>query len=263
MNEFEKKLGIIQGRLLPPIDNQIQEFPLEDWQKEFEYINDLNINFIEWIVTKKSFKYFLNLNLNEYSSKISSVCCDHLIDNKINDQNFINNYLVPICDFCISNNIKNITIPLLEESNINESNFDSIKTIFINLANLYNNLNFNFEIDAHYSLVKKFMMSHNNFYFTYDTGNLTSSGFDHSEYIEFVFQFIRNVHLKDRTINPIKTVQPLLGKTDFFIIFEKLRQLNYKGNFIIQTARGESGLEFKTINEHKKIFEKIFYEKYI
>lgn len=263
MNEFEKRLGIIQGRLLPPIDGLIQEFPIDNWKKEFQYIDNLKISFIEWIITKKSFDHFLNLDLIEYSSKISSVCCDHLIDNRINDQNFVYQYLSPICDFCISNNIKNITIPLLEESNLNQNNFENLKLTFKNLANFYNKLDFNFEIDAHFSLVNNFMMSHKNFYFTYDTGNLTSSGFDHFEFIESVFRFIRNIHLKDRTINPIKTVEPLFGKTNFFVIFEKLRHLNYNGNFIIQTARREDGLELQTISEHKKIFEKIFYEKYI
>ena len=70
MNEFERRLGIIQGRLLPPVDNQIQEFPKDDWKKEFEHINKLKINFIEWIVTKKSYDSLFDLNLTNYSKKI-------------------------------------------------------------------------------------------------------------------------------------------------------------------------------------------------
>jgi hexulose-6-phosphate isomerase len=260
MNEFERRLGIIQGRLLPPVDNHIQEFPKDDWEKEFEYIDKLKINFIEWIVTKKSYDSLFYLDLTNYSKKISSICCDHIIDNRIIDKNFIQKHLVPVCDFCIKNNIKNITVPLLEESSINENNFDILKDNFINLANFYNDLNFYFEIDAHHSLVKNFISSHNNFYFTYDTGNLTSSGYNHSEYIEAVFEHIGNVHLKDRTINPPKTVKPLFGNTDFFIIFKLLNKMNYKGNFTLQTAREKEGFELNTIKEHKKIFENLFYE---
>ena len=32
------KIRIIQGRLLPPIDGFIQEFPIENWKNEFEIL---------------------------------------------------------------------------------------------------------------------------------------------------------------------------------------------------------------------------------
>jgi len=260
MNEFEKRLGIIQGRLLPPIDNHIQEFPLNNWKEEFDHINKVKISFIEWIVTKKSYDFLFDLDLTIYSERISSICCDHIIDNRITDKEFMEKYLFSICDFCIKNNIKNVTIPLLEESSINENNFDILKDNFIILAETYKQLNFYFEIDAHYSLVKRFMSLHKNFFFTYDTGNLTSLNFSHSEYIEAIFEHIKNVHLKDKIINPSKTVKPLLGNTDFFIIFKLLKKMNYKGIFTLQTAREKEGLELNTIKEHKKIFENLFYE---
>jgi hypothetical protein len=58
MNEFEKRLGIIQGRLLPPIDNHIQEFPLNNWKEEFDHINKVKISFIEWIVYLDHFHFY-------------------------------------------------------------------------------------------------------------------------------------------------------------------------------------------------------------
>ena len=255
MNEFEKRLSIIQGRLLPPIDNHIQEFPSNNWREEFDHIDKVKISFIEWIVTKKSYNSLFQLDLTSYSEKISSICCDHIIDNRIIDNKFIEKYLNSVCDFCIKNNIKNITIPLLEESSINEDNFDILKNNFLILGDNYSQLNFYFEIDAHYSLVKRFISSHKNFFFTYDTGNLTSTKFSHSEYIEAIFEHIKNIHLKDKIINPPKTVKPLFGNTDFFIIFKLLKKMNYKGIFTLQTAREKEGFELKTIQEHKKIFE--------
>lgn len=260
MNDFEKRLGIIQGRLLRPVDNQIQEFPTKNWEKEFELIDELDINFIEWIVTKKSFDNLFNLNLKKYSHKISSICCDHIIDSRILDKYFINKYLVPICDFCLINDVKNITIPLLEESSLNESNFEKLKNNFTEIANDFNNLNFFFEIDANYELIKKFINLSNNFFFTYDTGNLTNDKYDHNEFIKNTFIHIRNVHLKDKTINPSRTVKPLTGETDFKKIFKTLKDLNYMGIFTIQTARGLEGNEYNTIKQHKKIFENLFYE---
>lgn len=263
MNEFEKRLGVIQGRLSPPVDNQIQEFPSENWKEEFNYIDELNISYIEWIVTKKSYSLLFDLDLKEYSKKISSICCDHIIDEQIKDKYFLKEYLVPICDFCMKNDIKNLTIPLLEQSSIDQNNFDNIQKNFTDLAKNYEKLNFYFEIDAHYEIAKRFISSHENFVFTYDTGNLTSSGFDHTQYIEAIFDHIGNVHLKDRTVNPIKTVKPLFGNTNFFVIFSLLRKKNYQGKFTLQTAREKEGLELITIKEHKEIFEKLFYEQHI
>jgi len=59
------KLGVIQGRLSKPIDGKIQEFPLDGWEKEFLILDDLKLNHIEWIITKKSFdEKFTNLKIN-------------------------------------------------------------------------------------------------------------------------------------------------------------------------------------------------------
>ena len=50
-------LGIIQGRLSPPIRGQYQAFPKE-WRKEFELAAKLGISYIEWLI--KDFCYDFN-----------------------------------------------------------------------------------------------------------------------------------------------------------------------------------------------------------
>ena len=35
------KLGIIQGRLLPPVNDKIQEFPKDNWKEEFNIIDEI------------------------------------------------------------------------------------------------------------------------------------------------------------------------------------------------------------------------------
>ena len=72
------KIGIIQGRLSEPIEG-FQECP-KNWKKEFELLNKLKLNHIEWIVTKKSFDNnpIFTENLSNYP--ISSICADNLVD---------------------------------------------------------------------------------------------------------------------------------------------------------------------------------------
>ena len=85
------KLGLMQGRLLPPIDNNIQEFPKNKWKIEFAKLKSLTLDHIEWILTSRSIKEgALNLNIKCFSGKISSICCDHLITDSIFNPNFFN-----------------------------------------------------------------------------------------------------------------------------------------------------------------------------
>ena len=50
------KLGIVQGRLSPPIKNQIQAFPLENWENEFSIYNELELSFIDWLFKFETIK---------------------------------------------------------------------------------------------------------------------------------------------------------------------------------------------------------------
>ena len=44
-----QRIGIMQGRLVPPGGGTIQCFPREDWAREFELAADAGLDCIEWI----------------------------------------------------------------------------------------------------------------------------------------------------------------------------------------------------------------------
>ena len=93
-----------------------------------------------------------------------------------------------------------------------------------------------------------------NFFVTYDTGNITSCGFDHENYLSLVFDRIKNIHLKDRTFDA-RTVPPLQGNTNFKQVFNFLKEKKYNGLYTLQTAREEFGRETETIKTHKRRLE--------
>ena len=99
-----------------------------------------------------------------------------------------------------------------------------------------------------------------NFFVTYDTGNITSCGFDHEEYLSLVWPRVKNVHLKDRTFDA-RTLPPTYGDTNFKQIFNFLKEKGYNGLYTLQTAREESGNEVETIKRHKQTLEKIYYNE--
>ena len=47
------KIGIMQGRLLPPVNGHIQEFP-DNWKEEFGILENIGLHGVEWLVTKNS-----------------------------------------------------------------------------------------------------------------------------------------------------------------------------------------------------------------
>ena len=241
-----------------PVDNHIQEFPFKNWEREFLELPNLGLSHIEWIVTEKSFNNkMLDLNVKKYSNSISSVCCDHIISESIKDRKFLDERLVPICRWSLENNINSVTIPFLEWSKINSENKEVVFNNFYHYGSMFSDIIFNFEFESDIELCLELVKSKNNFRLVFDTGNITSSGFDYDNWIKKGIKYINHVHLKDRTKNPIKTVEPLMGDTNFKGIFDLLKKFEYNSYYTIQTCRGQSGQEIETIKKHINIFSKI------
>ena len=255
------KIGIIQGRLSPPTEG-FQECP-SDWQREFNLLSQLNLNHIEWIVTKKSFNTNPVMIADVSKYPISSICADNLVDERITSKKYLYRNLIPICDAAVNNSIANVTIPLLEDSSmINDETRQVFCSLISEIIDRYQALNFLFEAELKADQLKEILDLSDRCYVTYDTGNITSCGFNHLEYLEQVFDRIKNVHLKDRTFDA-QTVQPLTGDTDFEQIFHFLKKNGYNGLYTLQTARGKFGDEVRTIKEHKKIMETLYNEESI
>lgn len=257
------KIGIIQGRLLPPIDNHIQEFPRDNWEKEFSLLNKLNLSHIEWIITEKSLPFNPLFKQSLASYPISVICCDHLIHESIDNYEFLKTQLVSVCEAAIKSNIKTIGIPLLEASSLES---DTKRKNFIaninKISEQFPSLFFSFEAELGWQKVMEIVNSNEKYKLTYDTGNITSHcGITvHEEYLTNVFDKVDNVHLKDRKRyhDGWKTVFPSTGDTNFDLIFRVLKNLGYDKNYTLQTARSVFGIEEQTISYHKLILENLY-----
>ena len=251
------KLGMIQGRLLRPEDGGIQEFPA-CWEEEFDIAKNLGLNHIEWIITTRSFSYNAIFSKDCSGFPISSLCADNLVDDRFTEVEFLRDNLDPICKAAIDNKVMWVTIPLLEKSSIYDAQKrQSFKQEILKFAEKYPGLNFSFEAETTAENVLDIVKENENFWITYDTGNITSEGIDHKDYIQKTHNRISNVHLKDRTFDA-KTVIPLSGDTPFDEIFNTLSTVNYNNLYTMQTARGVTGSELMTMKQHKNIFERIY-----
>lgn len=254
------KIGIIQGRLLPPINGHIQEFPFDDWQKEFALLQKCELSHIEWIITKDSYNNNPLFVDKLPSEQISSICCDNLIDDNIHKLSFLRDNLYDICKYSVQNNIKNISIPLLENSNMED---DTRRKEFISSILKFKglfDLKFVFETELTPDKTLEIVSSHKDFYVTYDTGNVNSYLKEHEKYIKTLKHKIINVHLKDRTYDA-KTVIPFTGDTNFEHIFKLLKDIEYNSIYTLQIARAQTGKEEEHITFYRDKFKEI-YDKY-
>jgi len=251
-----KRLGIIQGRLSPPINGQIQAFPLEYWQDEFSKCKELGLGSMEWI-----FEY-PQVNLNpvcsdsgiaqmmklskEYSVKINSVLADYFMAKKLFGDNLkeVKESIDTLC-FLIGQ-CKKCEIPLIEIPFVDDSALSTEK----DKKDLINNLKLPLEEAKRYGIgialetslepkaFKELIIAFKPFDVgvNYDMGNSASLGYDSKEEIKILGEFITNVHIKDRIRNG-STVSLGDGDTDFNSVFTALKSINYSGDYMLQAAR--------------------------
>ncbi len=265
-NKILNKIGFMQGRLSPIYKNKIQSFPWMHWRQELDKSKKLNINIIEWTLdhpnllknpiilnTDKTFKL-----IKKKKIKIESITCDFFMQKpffkkkKYSQLFFLKKVISALYDKKII-----LVIPLVDNSSIKSKIEEKIviKT-FLNLYEKiikFTNIMICFESDYGPKQLKKFISNFpvKNFGINYDTGNSANNGFDLSEEIESYKKRIINVHIKDR-IYKGETKSLGTGDVDFIKLFQKMKKINYKGNYILQTARSKTNQHFNELNNNLK-----------
>lgn len=258
------KLGIVQGRLSPPVNNQIQTFPGIYWKNEFPICKKLGLGCMEWIFEYKTMsinpfcsddgiKEMMSLS-NLYNVRINSLLADYFMEKKLFEEDPQEvkksiEMLYFVIDQCKKCNIPIIEIPLVDNSALKTEN--EKKQL---MKNLREPLKYAAEWDIDLSLetslppeeFREFILSFKplNVKVNYDMGNSTSLGYDPMKEINLLGEFIVNVHIKDR-VRGGGTAPLGFGDTDFNSVFNALKQSHYSGDFILQAARQD-------INEYEE-----------
>ena len=243
----------MQGRLSPPINNAIQAFPFNTWEKEFELANKIGFHNIEWIVDSKDNPIFNGLELQKiiknstkYGIKINSLCADYFMTNKLfsESKNELEENLEiakKIIELCHILKIRIIEIPLVDSSSIRDVNdrkeFLTNFQLILPTIEKYN-VTVALETDLESKILRDLIIeiNHPGIALNYDIGNSTANNFDIKKEWELLHDWIVNVHIKDRLIS--KNTVPLgSGDANFEEFFDLLKKYNYKGDLIIQGAR--------------------------
>jgi hexulose-6-phosphate isomerase len=266
------KVGMMQGRLSPIINNRIQQFPWNSWSNEFVLASKIDIKIIEWTIDTFKFRKNplisinqcdeINLIMEKTNISIPSVTCDYFMENPPwkTDLKLVKEGISSILHGM--RNIKStiLVVPLVDNSSLLDSNSVKIvENLFTDLIPeiIQNKLQIAFECDLNPEKLSEFIGKFDRNYFgiNYDIGNSSSLGFNPTEEIKAYGSRIINVHVKDRKLNGA-TVPLGEGDADFLEIFRLLQEEKYQGNLILQTARSKEGKDTEVLVKYKKLVEK-------
>lgn len=259
----------MQGRLLPPAGDRIQAFPGTGWQKEFHDAAELGLDCIEFIFEGENYKEHPLMNeegiteihalQKETGLSVLSVCADYFMEHTLHrgsDENIKKNVqvLTELLSACSKLPVRDIIIPCVDPSRFlsekEKEKFVVSLSACLPLAEKYG-IHLCLETDlapGHFrALLEKFTSP--SLKVNYDIGNSASLGYDPEEELSAYGEYITDVHIKDRVLHG-STVPLGKGNADFSAVFKKLKELNFAGVFIFQTARKETGNEKEALNEY-------------
>jgi len=254
MTPLDKRIGFIQGRLSPVVDNKIQAFPGTHWREEFSSAREIDISLMEWTIDTQSFlenplisegacEEILNL-CEKFEISIPSVTCDYYMENPhwVNGQADIQRDLNTIIDGMERIKSTILVIPLVDNSSIKRnSGIDLSFFIEFEKRLIETGIKFAFEVDLDIQSTRDFidLFPPGCFGINYDIGNSASEGFNTEIEIHEYGDRVINVHVKDRFLKG--TTVPLgLGNANIPASIRALKKANYRGNFMLQTARARS-----------------------
>ena len=183
---------------------------------------------------------------NYYGISIPSLtadCCMQAPFWKANtaDRFLLEKDFLSIIQACSSLNISTVVLPLVDNGRLETSLQKETLLDFLLLhVELFrrSNVRIAFESDFSPSSLSNFIedLPVDVFGINYDIGNSASLDFNCAEELTLYGSRIFNVHIKDR-MKFGSTVPLGMGNADFPLVFRLLRDVDYSGNFIFQTAR--------------------------
>jgi L-ribulose-5-phosphate 3-epimerase len=270
-------IGIMQGRMVPPTENRIQCFPRERWADEFELAAQAGLDCIEWIydlygaevnplATDSGLEKLRDLSM-QHKVRVLSICADYFMDKplvrasqtELDDRLHTFYWLLERGRLI---GINRMVIPFVDASRIDtQEEFDGVVMLLKGI--LEETRKTGIEIHLETSLnPNRFAellsrLPDPRLKVNYDSGNSSSLGYAPREEFAAYGERVGSVHIKDRLLGA-STVPLGTGDADFPALVEGLKKVAYKGDFILQVARGTSGDEVAWARQNREFVLKHF-----
>lgn len=264
------RIGIMQGRLVPPVEQRFQCFPRTDWRREFALAAQVPLDAVEWIYD--GFGADVNPlasaagidEMRQLSDKhgvaVRSVCADYFMEKTLvrADAKELQERMETLSwllDRCRRAGIERIVLPFVDASRIeNERDLDDVVAVLqaalpaAERAGVEIHLETALAPAGFTELLKR--VPHPFVKVNYDSGNSASLGFDVCAEFAAYGARVGSVHIKDR-VKGGGTVPLGTGAADFQALFECLDKIDYAGDLILQAARSVSGEELAWARQNR------------
>jgi len=260
-NNNNLSFGIVQGRLSTPPNDQLQWFPQEEWEQEFEIASQLGFNYIELIAERQhnSNNPIWNINgierineLTENSNLFSHAFCnDYVIDHcLIRNSKVVDQTLNLILKGKLLG-LEKLIFPLFEHSELTDSNYKDYRGVLTEIGDAAqeNDMLLCLEtiLDGQQLVDVLEDLDHPNIFAVFDTGNRIVFGHDIYSDIILLGDYIKHLHLKDKNENDENVILGT-GKVNFHKVFQSLSEIDYNGPYTFETTRGNNPVETAKYN---------------
>ena len=250
------QIGFMQGRLSPIEEGKIQVFPWSHWQSEFKIAQNLGFELMEWTIEQerldenplmtRSGRQQISQLCSQYCITIRSLTGDCFMQapfwkSEGSQQRSLLEQMAEVLIAAASLEISYVVVPLVDNGSLeNQQQIDNLYQGLEIIRPLLRdgNLKMVFESDFSPAKLLKLISDWDSKYFgiNYDIGNSAALGYDPALEIATYGSYIGNVHVKDRLLGG--TTVPLgKGNANLPLVFKLLKEANYSGQYILQTAR--------------------------
>ena len=254
------KIGFMQGRLSPLVDGKIQAFPWDTWQQEFPTAHDLGLGLMEWTLDQ-DLLYQNPLLTPQGQQEIRTLCQAYRIaipsltgdcfmqapfwKATADERASLEEDFLAVARACAAIGIQMVVVPLVDNGRLEDTRQeDAVVDFMLAQADLFRALGLRiiFESDFIPAELARFIarLPADDFGINYDMGNSAALGYLPVEEFAAYGDRIVHLHVKDRVLGG--TTVPLgTGNVDFPTVFGLLRNADYAGCLIMQTARAKDG----------------------
>jgi L-ribulose-5-phosphate 3-epimerase len=259
---MNNKIGVMQGRLVPKYQGRYQAFPIGMWQDEFKVAAECGLDLIEFILDFNNVEdspLLKSGGINEIKSviketgvSVKTICADYFMeaplhsnDDRVAEKSF--SVLERLIEVARILKITDIVIPCVDQSSLEtEEAVDRFVQQVSRVIPIIEGENISLSLETDLApnpfveLLNK--VNSNNITVNYDIGNSAALGFDSDEELAAYGDRITDIHIKDRVLGggPVILGE---GNADFVKFFEKLKEFNYQGPFIMQAYRDDEGVQ--------------------
>jgi len=255
-------IGIVQGRLSPPVPGRLQAFPWRTWREEFSRARTCGFTSIEWVfeadrhdqnpLWTQEGVVAIRRQVEETGVRVDSICADYFMAHPffgVSEQERQESIaaLEQVIRRGAGIGAKTVLLPVLEDTEI-RSRRDQQELLEclrrpLELAAAHRvriGLETELPAEDYRALVEA--AAHPALVVYYDVGNATAKGFDVASDVRVLGPYLGGVHIKDRRRGG-PSVALGRGDVDFPAFFEALAEAGYDGPLILQPATGADFLD--------------------